>query len=491
MVSKPAFNRREFIGALGASAAGAAMLGGCSVFHAPPAPLPPPEMTPDLERRLLNRITFGPTAAEVHAVNTMGYDGFLEQQLDPAGIDDGDAEGRLFWLSTLNADIAGLAPRKANDIKAELVSATLTRAIYSKRQLFERMVEFWSDHFNIYHEKEVLAYLKTIDDREVIRRHALGNFRELLHASAKSPAMLVYLDNRSNVARAPNENYAREVMELHTVGLDAGYSQQDVEELARALTGWGVEEEGPRRGGFIFRPEQHDGGPKQIMGLSLLAGGGVGDGEQALDHLARHPSTARFIAGKLVRHFIADSAPQSVVNRVADAFTASDGDIRTTLRALFSKASMAEAEFKFKRPFHLTVGAARQSGADVRVEPGLLRPLQIMGHLPFQWATPDGYPDEADYWAAGLLNRWNLVALLPRGELPGMTVDARQLAEINGDSTPDGVVGLWDQMFFAGAMPEAERRAVFDYAAAQPDDPNRLYYESFALALASPSYQWH
>ena len=114
-----------------------------------------------------------------------------------------------------------------------------------------------------------------------------------------------------------------------------------------------------------------------------------------------------------------------------------------------------------------------------------------MSHLPFQWPTPDGYPDEADYWAAGLLNRWNLATLLPRGQLPGMTVDARQLAEINGDSTPEGVVGLWDQMFFAGAMPETERRAVFDYAAAQPDNPNRLYYESFALALASPSYQWH
>ena len=234
MVSKPAFNRREFIGALGASAAGAAMLGGCSVFHTPPAPLPPPEMTPDLERRLLNRITIGPTAAECHAVHAMDYHGFLvppldpagyahvhpevhavnamayavvlEQQRDPGGIADGHAEGRLFWLSTLNADIAGLAPRKANDIKAELISATLIRAIYSKRQLFERMVEFWSDHFNIYHEKEVLAYLKTIDDREVIRRHALGTFRELLHASAKSPAMLVYLDNRSNVAGAPNEN---------------------------------------------------------------------------------------------------------------------------------------------------------------------------------------------------------------------------------------------------------------------------------------------
>ena len=125
-------------------------------------------------------------------------------------------------------------------------------------------------------------------------------------------------------------------MELHTVGLDAGYSQQDVEELARALTGWSVEEEGPRRGGFIFRPEHHDGGAKQIMGLSLPAGGGVSDGEQALDYLARHPNTARFIAGTLVRHFIADSAPQSVVDRVADAFTASDGDLRTTLRALFS-----------------------------------------------------------------------------------------------------------------------------------------------------------
>lgn len=491
MAVKPAFTRREFLGTIGASAAGAAVIGGCTLLDFPPGPLPPPEMTPDLERRLLNRITFGPTAAEIHAVNTLGYDGFLEQQLAAEKIDDGDVDGRLFWLSSLGADVGNLAERKSQDVKGELLAATIIRAVHSKRQLFERMVEFWSDHFNVYHEKGPLRFLKTIDDREVIRRHALGNFRQLLRASAKSPAMLVYLDNISNIAEAPNENYPRELMELHSVSVNAGYSQQDVEELARALTGWGVKEKGPQRGQFVFRSEEHDDGPKQIMGLSLPSGGGIGDGEQVLDYLARHPSTARFIAEKLVRHFIAESAPASVVDRVAGAFTSSDGDIPTTLRALFSKESMQMAEFKFKRPFHLIVGAARQSGADVSVERGLVRPFEDMGHQPFQWQAPNGYPDVAEHWAPGLLNRWNFATVFARSRSRGLAIDARQLAEVNGASTPDAVVALWDQMFFANAMPAAERQAILDYVAAHPRDNNILYYESFALSLASPSYQWH
>lgn len=467
------------------------MIGGYTLFDFPNGPLPPPEMTPDLERRLLNRITFGPTTAEIHAVNTLGYDGFLEQQLAVEKIDDGDVGSRLFWLSSLGADIGDLIGRRSQDVRDELLAATIIRAVHSKRQLFERMVEFWTDHFNIYHEKGPLRFLKTVDDREVIRRHALGNFRQLLHASAKSPAMLVYLDNTSNIAEAPNENYPRELMELHTVGVNAGYSQQDVEELARALTDWGVEENGSQRGRFIFRPEQHDDGPKQIMGLSLPSGGGISDGEQVLDYFARHPSTARFIAEKLVRHFIAESAPASVVDRVAGAFTSSDGDIPTTLRALFSKESMQAAEFKFKRPFHFIVGAARQSGVDVRIEQGLVRTFREMGHQPFQWQTPDGYPDFPDHWAPGLLNRWRFASQLGRSVSQGLAIDAVQLAEVNGASTPDAVVALWDQMFFANAMPAAERQAIVDFVAAYPGTDSRLSYESFSLSISSPSFQWH
>src|SRR5688572_27691496 len=244
----------------------------------------------------LNRLSFGLRTAERARFEQIGLQAWVEEQLAPESIDDFDCDLQLKSFDTLTMkaqDLADLSNKLFEEldkqtIPDELRRATLLRQVYSRRQLFEVMAEFWSDHFNITTEKGDCYYLKTVDDREVIRKHALGSFRDLLWASAHSPAMLVYLDNQVNHKGAPNENYARELMELHTLGVQGGYSQQDVMELARALTGWTVK---PNfwRGQFKFDAGQHDPGLKRVLGLTLEPAGQA-EAEQVLEVLAAHPS---------------------------------------------------------------------------------------------------------------------------------------------------------------------------------------------------------
>lgn len=491
MQRQAAISRRGFLGAVSAGTAATALVG-CGTPPLPlPDPLPPPPMPDDLTLRLLSRITFGPTPQEVATASGMRYEDYLEQQLNDESLGEGAVPGMIAPLRTLRQSPDQLFNQFEFNVALELITATFVRAAYSPRQLYERMVEFWSDHFNIYVGKSPAGFLKTVDDREVIRRHALGNFREMLQASAKSPAMLVYLDNAFNKVGAPNENYARESLELHTVGVNGGYTQHDVEELARVFTGWSVRNSGSNRGTFVFRAADHDEGAKEVLGLFLPAGGGIRDGELALDHMARHPSTARFIARKLVRRFISESEPAEVVDRVANAFSGSDGDIKTTLRALLARESMQQATPKFKRPFHLMVDATRRGGATFRLEGGLEAFALAMGHLPFYWPAPNGYPDVAPYWAPGLLNRWRYAEALGRGVIATTRIDPRAILEVNEATTPEQIVAVWNQMFFAGAMPAAERQALLDYCNAHPNDTDRQQVESFGLAISSPAFQWH
>lgn len=491
MIQSSAFTRRQFLGAVGVGSLGASLsgCGGPSPWVEDP-PIPPPDISNDLGLRLLNRTTFGPSPKEINEINAIGYEAYLEQQLDPDGIDDGQLDARLASLTTLTAPITKIIDREENDVRVELIKARVLRAALSRRQLYERMVEFWTDHFTIYQNQEAVIFLKTVDDREVVRAHALGNFRDMLRASSKSPAMLVYLNNNVNVAGSPNENYARELLELHTVGVDGGYTQGDVEEMARALTGWSVFDKKPDIGKFAYRQELHDDGPKQIMGLTLPAGGGITDGEKAIDYLAGHEQTARFIAGKLVRHFVAESAPASLVDRVAGAFQSSQGDIKATLRELFSQSAMALAEPKFKRPLHSMVDVIRRSGSTITDEIDLGEWLSLLGHMPFNWPSPDGYPDAPEYWAPGLLNRWNLAAALAFGEIKTVALDAESLAKSLDASTPQEVIDLWDGMFHSGNLPDAEREAMLEYVSRDASDPARLYYESLAMAISTPAFQW-
>lgn len=407
------------------------------------------------EYTVLKRASFGVLRDELNAIMGMGIDAYLEQQLDYTNIDDGNLEATiqtLFPLSTQTpVQLLGGFPDNIGDVLLQVSGATQYRQIFSRRQLYEVMVEFWSNHFNIHLVNGLGPTLKPEDDQQVIRAHALGNFRDLLRASAHSPSMLFYLDNFLNQASAPNENYARELMELHTLGVDGGYTETDVKEVARCFTGWSIRfpgDTGGPYGSFVYVPAIHDDNAKVVLQNSIAAGGGQTDGDQVLDILAAHPSTALFIATKLCRRFISDTPDTASVNAVAAAFTQSGGDIKATLRALFSTAAFSSsADLKFCRPVEYLSGLLRALAPDTPypTDNGQLFYFAqlIMGQLPFNWPTPDGYPDIQGYWSStgGLLNRWRLSFLSLANLIPEINVfEINYPALLNGADTLAGIV---------------------------------------------------
>ena len=341
-------------------------------------------------------------------------------------------------------------------IIAELQASRILRAVYSERQLHEVMVDFWTNHFNIFANKGADRWLLPAYDRDTIRPHAMSKFSTLLQATAQSPAMLFYLDNFQSVSpnamqrpraqqqrRGINENYARELMELHTLGVDGGYTQKDVQEVARCFTGWTIfqprggaaaanaimGEAGRRNAGtFFFNARVHDDGEKTVLGHKIPAGGGIKDGLIVLDILSRHPSTAKFIATKLVRHFVADDPPKSLVDRVAATFTKTDGDIRESLKTIFLSKEFNSTEayrVKIKRPFELVVSAIRTLGAETNGGPGTHQWIARMGEPLYGFQTPNGYSDAAESWVntGGLLERMNFGLALAGNRVQGTRVE--------------------------------------------------------------------
>ena len=416
----------------------------------------PPEMPvislpkASAEYNALKRTSFGVHRDSLSAMQNLGIDAYLENQLDYLSISDANLEAdiaALFPLSTQTpAQLVTGFPNNIASVAQQMVSATQYRQIFSQRQLYEVMVEFWSDHFNIHLLNGFGPVLKPEDDRTVIRAHALGNFRDLLGASANSPSMLFYLDNFLNVAAAPNENYARELMELHTLGVDGGYTEDDVKEVARCFTGWSISF---ADGSFQYNAADHDTGGKVVLGNSIAAGGQKTDGEQVLDILTTHPSNARFIATKLCRRFITDTPDTATIDAVANAFSTSNGDIKTTLRALFaSDAFRTTADLKFTRPTEYLAGAIRALAPDTNfpTDNGVLFFFAqlILGQTPFYWPTPDGYPDTQGYWAntGGLLNRWRLSFLSYAPYIP--EIDVFQIDYASLTNNADSLAAILD-----------------------------------------------
>jgi uncharacterized protein (DUF1800 family) len=389
-------------------------------------------------------------------------------------------------------------------ITAELQASRILRAVYSERQLQEVMVDFWTNHFNVFAGKGADRWLLISYDRDTIRPNAMGKFSDLLSAIAQSPAMLFYLDNFQSVSpnaqlaggnrraqqlsqgplarllmgdrrndrpqvrmnnnpepqrpqqqarRGINENYARELMELHTLGVEGGYTQQDVQEVARCFTGWTIFAprgagaatqamlNGPRAerlrenaGKFFFNPRTHHDGEKKVLGHKIPAGGGIKDGQIVLDILAHHPATARFVATKLVRHLVADNPPPGLVDRAAATFTKSDGDIRETLRTIFLSPEFNSLEAyraKVKRPFELAISAIRTLGAETTGGPQLHQWIARMGEPLYGFQTPNGYSDTAESWVntGGLLERLNFGLTLASNRIPGTRVDLTQFVK--------------------------------------------------------------
>jgi uncharacterized protein (DUF1800 family) len=434
----------------------------------------------DLASHLLNRCTFGARPGDRESLLSLGPTTWIETQLNPRCIEDTEAERVLRRFPTLQEPAGELYEYKPRVLLGELVRSTILRAVLSRRQLSEVMVEFWGDHFNIDIGKGECAWLKVADDREVIRAHALGRFPDLLRASALSPAMLWYLDGRVNrrarPGERPNENYARELLELHTLGVHGGYTQGDVMEVARCLTGWTVRpRSGFGKGRVEFDAHEHDDGAKTVLGQRLAAGGGERDLHDVLGLVASHPMTSRHIATKLCRRFIADEPPETAVVAVAAMFKKSGGDIRQTLRTLLTRSEFVTARgTKLKRPFHYVVSALRSTDALTDGASPVSDFLTSMGHAPFQYPTPEGYAAGAAAWERTLIWRWKFAAALAANSVEGTRIDVDGLVRRAG-----GERSLMAHVL--GRQPNATEEEAWKAMGERAS--------GLALLLASPAFQ--
>ncbi|HEX9761194.1 MAG TPA: DUF1800 domain-containing protein [Candidatus Acidoferrales bacterium] len=541
----------------------------------------------------LNRLAYGPRPGDLERVRAMGLEKWIEQQLHPDAIDDSALARRVERFPTVAMSSAELLEgfpnpavaaaragmtqeeyrrtlqerqraarndmqgqrrqnpgdpmarmgemRNPQRIVAELGMAKLTRAVYSERQLHEVLVDFWFNHFNVFANKGADRWLVTSYERDVIRPHTLGKFRDMLGATAKSPAMLFYLDNwmsadpaaaerlerqfneRRNrlnnlfgmrnprqmgermdrqqqrrpgqqrpgqnpanrdmngqpmpqrppqrLRRGLNENYARELLELHTLGVDGGYTQQDVIEVARAFTGWTMQ--APRRyPEFFFDSRFHDAKSKTVLGKKVEAGG-MRDGEMILDLLSRHPHTAKFISTKLARRFVADEPPAALVEKMSQAFLKSDGDITATVRTMiYSPEFWARSAYrsKIKKPFELVASAVRALDGDAIVPLPLVQWSARIGEPLYLCQPPTGYSDKAEAWVntGALLNRLNFALQLASGRMRGVQVRTAQL--LGGADEPSELMDRAVEVFLAGQV-SPETRAVL---ARQMSDPEML-----------------
>ncbi len=403
----------------------------------------------------------------------------------------------------------------------ELQMARILRAVYSERQLQEVLVDFWTNHFNVFAGKGADRWLLISYDRDTIRPHTLGKFSDLLRATAESPAMLFYLDNFQSVSpnaqvqqrplqqmrprnlilmsnnpaqqqpqqqqrRGINENYARELMELHTLGVDGGYTQKDVQEVARCFTGWTIFAPrgagaaaaqiaggGGRRiemlrenaGKFYFNERVHDDGEKIVLGQKIPSGGGVKDGLMVLDILAHHPATAKFIATKLVRRFVSDNPPQSLVDRVAQTYMKTDGDIREMLHTIFRSPEFNSTEAyraKIKRPLELAISAVRTLGADTNGGPGLNQWIARMGEPLYGFQTPNGYSDMAEDWVntGALLERMNFALALASNRVPGTRVNLGQFISDDKSISKEKLLDRFVTLFVGGEISAKTRESL-------------------------------
>ena len=450
---------------------------------------------PEGDFHMLNRLTFGPTIAEREHFGQIGISNWIEEQLAPDMLDNFSLDLRLRNLGTLEKNASDLFEQSnklfddldKKTVPGELRQATLLRQVYSEHQLYEVMVEFWNDHFNITTNKGDCFFLKTVDDRETIRANALGSFHDLLWASAHSPAMLVYLDNQANHKGAPNENYARELMELHTLGVDGGYSQTDVMELARCLTGWGVKEHF-WRGDFTFNEALHDEGSKTVLGMKIEPAG-QSEAESVIEQLAEHPSTARFVSTKLARRFISDDVPAELVEKATAAFKRTHGDIRAVLRVILLDG-LAHMQPKYKRPVNFVTSALRQLQAETdggnRLQDYLLR----MGQPYFGWPTPDGYPDHSNRWQGNLIPRWQFAFALVRDELGNTSVNLPDLVNISGANSMPAALDEISTLLLGTPLDVNLRAELISSLSALGASEKEIVSVITGGILASPAFQW-
>jgi uncharacterized protein (DUF1800 family) len=466
---------------------------------------PPPVAGAARALHILNRAAFGPRPGDVARVARMGASAYLEEQLadrmdeDPAV---GWRVGALDILQTEQDAPDALTSMPDSQLLTETAQAALLRAVYSRHQLREVMADFWTNHFNIYALKNNGRELIPVDAERVLRPHLLGRFHDLLTASAHSPAMLAYLDNNQNrrgAADNVNENYARELLELHTLGVKSGYTQRDIHEVARCFTGWTVAE-GFKKGQYAYDPTRHDEGEKFIpfLNLRIRPKGGQRDADTVLEALCAHPATARFVARKLCQRFLGQ-APESTVEAAATAYLRNGSDIRSTLRPILLDALCAPdgSAPLIKRPLDLMVSALRALAADTDGGADLQRRLSDMGQPLYEWPMPDGFPEKTAAWSGALLPRWNFALDLASNAISGTSLDLEAPLRAAKAHTDDRIVSALAETVYGlphddPALQGVCARVQDHVERARRDNVPQptLLAETTALLLAAPPFQW-
>jgi uncharacterized protein (DUF1800 family) len=509
--------------------------------------LPSPEII------ALNRICFGPRPGDWSALQTMGSTpearvrAFVEQQLSPASIPDADCDARLaaqgfatlgksrtqLWVDHVAKD--GIDWETRMQPANETIEATFLRAVYSKRQLVEVLADFWHNHFNVYGWDSWSAGTWVHYDRDVIRKNVFGNFRQMIGAVAQSPAMLYYLDNISNSAAGPNENYARESFELHAMGAEnymgvvstvgpngeyhhpaplgadgkpSLYVDEDIYSATRCFTGWRVNRD---TGAFTFEDSDHDKYQKIVLARTIPSGSGLQDGELVLDLLANHPGTARYVCRKLCRRLIGDTPPESVVIAAADVFyqqrNAANQLQQVVRTILLSNEFRSTWGQKIKRPFEFVVSMLRALNADYAWSDSFRWRYDGMGQPMFAWRPPNGYPDLKENWSSTMpmLQRWRMVNYLMNWWTYGGDGANKDDLRINclkqtpaNITTADALVNHWMYRVLNRAMPEVERGPIVDFMASghnatgnlPPEDIEERLPHMVSMLLMSPSFQW-
>lgn len=474
---------------------------------------------------LLNRISFGPRPGDVERVAVMGVERYIQEQLAPAAIPyPTELEQQINSLDTLHLqptelyreygpprrvkgqkpdpEVVKAARQRARRIFQQAAQARLLRATTSPRQLEEVMTDFWYNHFNVFANKGLARLWFGAYEQAAIRPHVLGSFRTLLEATAQHPAMLFYLDNWQNTApnspgaqgrfQGLNENYARELMELHTLGVDGGYTQEDVTTLARILTGWGfrrLNRQADESYQFHFNAQRHDADNKVFLG-QIIKGSGSEEGKQALDILAQSPATARHLSYKLAQYFVADQPPPALVKQLAEKFLATEGSIREVLNTLFHSPEFWHPKHynaKFKTPYRYVVSALRATDRQINNFRPLYNTLQQLGMPLYGCQTPDGYKNTQEAWLnpEAMTRRLSFATALANGSLPldsapsEMSKENPQTGNRNAGNQPIEALQLTQTL---GDIFSAQTQSAI------ASSPSQL---SSALILGSPEFMYH
>jgi uncharacterized protein (DUF1800 family) len=440
-----------------------------------------------LRLHLLKRATFGPTPRSIDKINNLGYRDWLEWQLQPGRIDDPEGNAVRTLYPETRWTIAQARAKTEEfgwDLMFTLGQATIGQAAWSRRQLFEVMCDFWANHLNVTNPSDSVWDNRHDYERTVIRAHALGRFEDMLIASAKHPAMLRYLNNADSTKDAPNENYGRELLELHTVGIDGGYTEKMMLDSARIMTGFTVDDGGQ----YVYVPSIHWTGSVRVLDFTAVNGDADGRAMamRYLRYLANHPKTAHTIAYKLAVRFVADNPPAALVRRLANVYLSHGTAIKPVLRALFLSDEFKAAPPKVRRPYEdllatiRVLGVGLYGGDKSAAREGLQSlywMVQNAGHAPGAWGLPDGYPDVAKSWqsAAGALARWNFHQSLAAGWWPDdkhiKTAHCRSFLPKTLPSTYGGLVDALSQRLVFRRLPDAHRAAVLAFCEAKGSTP--------------------